>query len=141
MRRSQAIKVLKLVGVWLPALLLALIFFPQGWSKFSDTSGWAVAFRTWGYPDWFRTTIGVIEVTAAAGLLWARTAPFGALLIVMVMLGGMATHLVFEHGRHMTSEVVPLTLALIVLIARRRQLRSARATLSPPSTNKTAPVT
>jgi hypothetical protein len=34
------------------------------------------------------------------------------------MLGAMGTHLALDHGRHLTSEVVPLTLATIVLIAR-----------------------
>jgi len=121
--KSQVIKALKVVAPWVPALLLAVIFIPQGGSKFSDTSGWAAAFRHWRYPDWFRVTIGIIEVTVAACLLWARTAPLGALLIVVVMLGGMGTHLVFDQGRHMTSEIIPLALALIVLIARRRQLR------------------
>lgn len=120
--RVRVIKVLKLAGVWVPALLLVSVFAKQGWSKFSDTSGWAVAFRHWGYPDWFRVTIGVIEVTASACLLWGRTAPWGAMMIVVVMLGGMGTHVAYDHGRHITSEVVPLTLALIVLIGRRHQL-------------------
>jgi hypothetical protein len=39
-----------------------------------------------------------------------------------VMLGAWGTHLVFDGGRHMTSEVVPLVLAVIVLLVRRRQL-------------------
>ena len=100
----------RLIGTWLPAVLLAFIFVPQGWAKFSDTSGWAVAFRHWGYPDWFRILIGVVELSAVVLLLSGRAAVVGALLIIAVMLGAMGTHLVFDHGRHMTSEVVPLTL-------------------------------
>jgi len=124
MRKDSIIKALKLLGMWIPALLLVLIFVPQGWSKFSDTSGWAAAFRGWGYPIWFRVTIGIVELSAAVLLLLGRTAAFGAILIICVMLGAMATHLVFDHGRHMTSEVVPLVLATIVLAIRRRQLNS-----------------
>ncbi|AHG93813.1 hypothetical protein J421_6278 (plasmid) [Gemmatirosa kalamazoonensis] len=112
---------------WIPVVLLLLIFVPQGWAKFSDTSGWAAAFRHWGYPDWFRVTIGVVELTAAALLLLGPAAVAGALLIVCVMLGGMATHVAFDHGRHMTSEVVPLTLALVVLVLRRRDAAEAVA--------------
>jgi putative oxidoreductase len=122
MNRETAVRFAKIIGPWIPALLLVLIFVPQGWSKFSDSSGWAKAFRFWGYPDWFRMLIGVMELSAAALLLLGRTAPFGALLVVIVMLGGMGTHLVFDNGRHMQSEVVPLVLASIVLIARRKQL-------------------
>jgi putative oxidoreductase len=117
--RQTVVRVAREVGKWIPVVLLLFIFLPQGWAKFSDTSGWARAFRIWGYPDWFRITIGVMELLAALVLLWPRTAALGALTIIVIMLGGMGTHLVLEHGRHMTSEVVPLTLATIVLIVRR----------------------
>jgi putative oxidoreductase len=123
MDKAKAIKAAKLVGMWIPAILLVLIFAPQGWSKFNDTSGWATAFRHWGYPDWFRITIGVMELGAVALLILGRTAAFGAILIIIVMLGGMATHIIFDGGRHMTSEVVPLVLASVVLFVRRRQVR------------------
>ena len=126
MQKATVIRALKVIGTWLPAILLVLIFVPQGWSKFSDTSGWAVAFRHWGYPDWFRITIGILECGAALLLLTGRYAAFGALIIIVVMLGGMGTHIAFDGGRHMTSEIVPLTLATIVLLIRRGQLARLR---------------
>lgn len=122
MQKATVIKAAKNIGMWIPAILLVLIFAKQGWSKFDDASGWARAFRHWGYPDWFRITIGVMEISAVVLLILGRTAAFGALLIIIVMLGGMATHIIFDGGRHMTSEVVPLVLAFIVLAVRRRQL-------------------
>jgi putative oxidoreductase len=122
MQRATLVRTAKVIGIWIPAILLVLIFAPQGWSKFSDASGWAAAFRHWGYPDWFRVTIGVVELAAVALLLLGRTAAFGALLIIAVMLGGMATHVIFDGGRHMTSEIVPLVLGSIVLFLRRRQV-------------------
>jgi putative oxidoreductase len=122
MNKTTFVRVAKIIGTWLPAILLILIFAPQGWAKFSDTSGWAVAFRHWGYPAWFRVTIGVLELGAVLLLALGRTAAFGAVVILGVMLGAWGTHLVFDGGRHMTSEVVPLVLAGIVLIVRRRQL-------------------
>jgi putative oxidoreductase len=133
MERATLVRIAKIVGMWIPAILLALIFVPQGWSKFNDASGWSNAFRHWGYPDWFRVTVGVVELAAVALLLMGRTAAFGAILIVVVMLGGMATHVIFDGGRHMTSEVVPLVLASIVLVARRRQV-SQLIQRGPPRT-------
>src|SRR6267143_1974563 len=82
MNRSQVVKAAKTAGTWAPAILLMLIFIPQGWSKFSASSGWATAFRHWGYPVWFRETIGVTELLAAALLLSGRFAAFGATLII-----------------------------------------------------------
>ena len=122
MQTSTIKKAAKTIGIWIPALLLVMIFAPQGWSKFFADSGWARAFRHWGYPDWFRVTIGIMELSAVALLLLGRTAAFGALLIVAVMLGGMATHVIFDGGRNMTSEVVPLVLGSIVLALRRNQV-------------------
>lgn len=123
MSNQSLVRIAKTIGKWIPAVLLILIFAPQGYAKFSDTSGWAKAFRNWGYPDWFRVTIGAIELLAVALLVWRRTAAVGAILIICVMLGAWGTHLVFDHGRHMTSEVVPLVLASIVLFVRRRELQ------------------
>lgn len=129
MEKTALVKVAKIVGTWLPAILLLLVFIPQGLAKFSDTSGWTTAFRHWGYPDWFRMLIGTLELSAAVLLLLGRTAAFGAIIIIVVMLGAWATHLIFDGGRHMTSEVVPLVLATIVLIVRRRQVTNAFARL------------
>jgi uncharacterized membrane protein YphA (DoxX/SURF4 family) len=126
MQKATVIRALKVIGTWLPAILLVLIFAPQGWSKFSDTSGWAAAFRGWGYPDWFRITIGVLECAAVVLLLSGRAAAVGALLIIVVMLGGTATHIIFDEGRHLQSEVVPIVLSTIVLAIRRKQLAGFR---------------
>jgi len=124
MQKSTVINIAKVIGTWVPAILLVLIFAPQGWSKFDDASGWSVAFRHWGYPDWFRITIGLAEISAVVLLLLGRTAAYGAILIILIMLGGWATHIIFDEGQHMTSEVVPLVLASIVLAVRRRQIQS-----------------
>jgi uncharacterized membrane protein YphA (DoxX/SURF4 family) len=129
--RRPIIRVLITMARWLPAILLVLIFAPQGWAKFSDTSGWGVAFRHWGYPDWFRITIGCLESGASLLLLSGRGAALGALIIVAVMLGGTATHILFDHGRHLTSEVIPLTLAVITLVIRRDQLSAMWMALRP----------
>ena len=124
MDKTTVVKVAKVVGMWLPAILLILVFARQGWAKFDNASGWATAFRHWGYPDWFRVLIGILELAAVVLLALGRTAAYGAIIIIVVMLGAWATHLIFDGGRHMTSEVVPLVLASIVLIVRRRSLRS-----------------
>ena len=123
MTRTHLIQAARLIGTWLPAILLVVIFVPQGLAKFQDSSGWAKAFRFWGYPDWFRITIGVLELMGALLLIAGRTAAFGAIIIIAIMLGAMATHLIFEGGRHITSEIVPLTLATVVLVIRRKQLQ------------------
>ncbi len=115
-------KVAKEVALWVICLFLAYVFLKAGGQKFSDSSGWAHAFRVWGYPDWFRIVIGVMEVGAAILVLYPRTAGFGAMLIILVMLGGMGTHLATGRPKQVTSEVFPLTLATVVLFGRRKRM-------------------
>ena len=117
----------RLAAVWIPSLFLVFVFAPQAWNKLSDTGGWAVAFRHWGYPVWFRILIGFLETGGALLLLWPRAAAVGAALIIAIMLGGTGTHIVKDQGRHLTSEVLPITLGTIVLVLRIRMSRmSAR---------------
>jgi hypothetical protein len=115
-------RVLPIIGwtlVWFMTLMLVFVIGKAGIDKFSATSGWARAFTYWGYPVWFRVLIGVMETAAAALLLWPRSAPIGAVLVIIVMLGGMGTHIVKDGGRHMTSEVLPIVFSSIILFARR----------------------
>ena len=114
------------LALWVPTLFLVWVFAQQGSAKFSNTSGWARAFAFWHFPVWFRILIGCIEVIAAILLLTRRTAPLGAALIAVVMLGGMATHIYWKHPSQVTSEILPLALALLVMIGRWRHLSSLR---------------
>ena len=109
------------IVLWVPTLFLVYVFMRQGLSKFSDTSGWARAFELWHFPVWFRILIGAWEVAAAALLLVPKTSPVGAGMIAAVMLGGMGTHFYWGHPGQVTSEVMPLVLSSLILIARLRQ--------------------
>src|SRR6266480_3134547 len=113
-------QVVRDVVLWVFALFLAWIFMRQGIAKFSDTSGWARAFRVWHFPVWFRVLIGVAETSAAALLLTRRTALAGALIIIVVMIGAIATHVYWGRPAQVTSEILPLFLATMVAIGRRK---------------------
>ena len=115
-RRQVVIEVV----LWVFALFLAWVFSRQGIAKFSDTSGWARAFRVWHFPIWFRVLIGVLETCAALFLLTKRTAFAGAIIIIVVMIGAMATHVYWGHPGQVTSEILPLLLATMVAIGRRK---------------------
>ena len=114
--------------LWLFALFLAWVFIRQGVAKFSDTSGWARAFRVWHFPVWFRVLIGVLETSAALLLLTRRTAFAGAVIVILVMLGAMGTHVYWGQPRQVTSEILPLFLATMVAIGRRKSFFLFRST-------------
>ena len=115
-RRRVAIDVV----LWVFALFLAWVFARQGIAKFSDSGGWAQAFRLWHFPVWFRVCIGLAETFAALLLLSRRTASGGAMVIVAVMVGAMGTHVWWGHPGQVTSEVLPLVLATSVAVGRRK---------------------
>lgn len=115
-RRRVALEVV----LWVFALFLAWVFARQGMAKFSDDSGWARAFRAWHYPVWFRLLVGAAETGAALLLLTRRTAFAGAVTIAAVMLGAMGTHIWWGQPGQVTSEILPLVLASIVAIGRRK---------------------
>ena len=125
-RRRVVIDVL----LWVFALFLAWIFVRQGIAKFSDTSGWAKAFRLWHFPVWFRILIGAAETAAALLLLTRRTAFAGAIIIIAVMLGAMGTHIWWGRPGQVTSEILPLVLATIVAVGRRKSFFLRRRTES-----------
>lgn len=117
--------------LWVFALFLVWVFAKQGVAKFSDDSGWAQAFRLWHFPVWFRVAVGVAEVLAALLLLSRRTASAGGLIIVAVMLGGMGTHVYWGRPGQVTSEVLPLFLAAIVAVGRRKWFFLRRPATAP----------
>ena len=108
------------VVLWVFALFLAWVFVRQGIAKFSDTSGWARAFRVWHFPVWFRILIGVLETSAALLLLTRRTAFAGAIIIMVVMIGAMGTHVYWGRPSQVTSEILPLFLSTMVALGRRK---------------------
>jgi hypothetical protein len=57
---------------------------------------------------------------AAVLLLTRRTAFAGALIIIVVMVGAMGTHVYWGRAGQVTSEILPLLLASVVAIGRRR---------------------
>ena len=116
------------VLLWLFALFLAWVFVRQGFAKFSDTSGWARAFRAWHFPDWFRVLIGVAETSAALLLLHRRTAFAGAAIIIGVMLGAMGTHVYWGRPGQVTSEILPLFLSILVATGRYKSFILRRQT-------------
>jgi uncharacterized membrane protein YphA (DoxX/SURF4 family) len=120
------------VILWVFALFLAWVFARQGIAKFSDDSGWARAFRAWQFPVWFRLCIGVAETAAALLLLTRRTAFAGAAIIVAVMLGAMGTHVWWGQPGQVTSEILPLLLATVVAIGRRKSFLLRQRRDTPP---------
>ena len=79
-------------AVWITTFILAAVFVLSGATKFISSEA-PNAFKNWGYPDWFRILIGVLEIAAGVLLLFPKTASIAAITLACIMLGATATHL------------------------------------------------
>jgi uncharacterized membrane protein YphA (DoxX/SURF4 family) len=109
---------------WVVSGLLFLLFILAAVGKLTHSRGQIELFRRFGYPDGLYYIVGLMEVAGALLLLVPRTAPIGASLLALVMLGATGTHLWHqEFGRAAYATV--LLLALVWLALRRRAVSLA----------------
>jgi putative oxidoreductase len=108
----------KTIAVWIVTGLLTFIFVLSGFMKFVNPPEMAEHFAKWGYPDWFRVLIGLIEIGAALALLTPRNAFYGAAALGVVMVGAMYTHLAHDEVPEAVAPLVLLILLALVAYAR-----------------------
>jgi uncharacterized membrane protein YphA (DoxX/SURF4 family) len=120
-------KIAKEIGLWILTVLLVLMFANAGIRKFFENGGWTWMFRHVGFPDWFRIVIGVVETGAALLLLFPRTAAYGAITVIVVMLGALGTNMIAHMpARGFVAPAVSILVAAVVLGARwKRRAASA----------------
>jgi putative oxidoreductase len=81
------------IALWALTILLAAAFAMAGFAKLSAAPQMVENFARWGFPAWFLTLTGAIELGAAILLLIPRASFYGAALLVPTMIGAAATHL------------------------------------------------
>ena len=85
-------------AIWALAILLMVVFVLVGTSKLAGPSAtrWSERFVHWGYPAGAAGLIGVLEIVSGLAVLLPKTRRPAAAMMVGLMLGALATHLV--HG-------------------------------------------
>jgi len=114
------------LALYLVSAFLTIVFL-AGWPKFSNSSGWARAFASWGFPIWFRLLVGGIEVSGGVLLLVPQTAIYAAAALAVIMLGAMGTHIAAGDPAAIYHEAVPLVLLGAVISMHWRRKRAAKA--------------
>jgi putative oxidoreductase len=106
------------VVAWTLQILCAAMFFFAGGSKLVGVPAMVQTFDTIGVGQWFRYVTGGIEVASAALLLVPSLAFFGALLLVMTMVGAVITHLFIVGGSPMPAIVLLAATSTIAWLRR-----------------------
>ena len=79
-------------------ILLAVAFLMAGAAKLSGAEEMIAMYDQIGFGQWFRYLTGILEVTAAIGLLIPRTSLYASALLICVMIGAVVTHLFLIGG-------------------------------------------
>lgn len=101
------------VAGWCLSGVLSVVFLAAGATKFRAPQ-WETRFSGWGYPDWFRIAVGMLEIVCSMLLLVPRARRWAALVLTTLMLGAAGTHLL--HGEA-PRVVVNIVLAALLIAA------------------------
>ena len=115
-------KVLNVI-LWVLQIGAAAMFLMAGFGKLSGDAMMVKVFDTIGMGQWFRYLTGALEVVGAILLLTPWFSALGALLLVAVMLGAVASHLFILGGSPLMAIVLLLVTAIIAWGRRERTLR------------------
>lgn len=105
------------IAGWILAALLAAAYAFAALGKLSGAA--APMFEGWGYPGWFATLIGVVELAGAIGLLVPRLTRLAILGLSGVMLGAVYTHLSNAEGPEVARPLIFLALLWLLWWLRR----------------------
>ena len=110
---------LKKAGVallWTVQILVCLAFIMTGVAKFRAPF-WIDGFARWGYPDWFRVTIGVLEIVGGLLIALPATASYATALLGGILAGAAATLLL--HNENPAAPIVWFVVVVLIGVSRR----------------------
>ncbi len=101
-------------------ILVALLAAGYGLAALGKLAGAQTEmFAGWGYPAWFATLIGILELAGALGLLIPKTTRWAILGLTGIMLGAAYTHLASGEGMQVLRPVIFMALLWAVWWLRR----------------------
>ena len=111
-------------ALWILTGLLSALYLFAGGTKLAGMQMHVEHFAQWGYPQWFRLFVGAWEVISAVLLLIPRVSFYGAVLLVLGMIGAVYTELF--RGQPVMAITPAILLALVSLIAYLRRPMQAQ---------------
>jgi hypothetical protein len=114
------------IALWALQIGVAGMFFMAGGHKLTGDPQMVGLFDAIGIGQWFRYFTGLSEVSGALSLLIPSLAGLGALQLVAVMTGAVATHLFIIGGSPVTAIVLLVSSAIIAYGRRERTLSLLR---------------
>ncbi len=114
----ERVNAAKNAALWALKVVLAAVFLLFGIQKLLGGTTWVQLFAMAGYPEWFRTVVGIIEVVGGIALLIPGLAAYAAIALAVVMFGATFTQLVSGGGWDALASLA--LLVALVVVARLR---------------------
>jgi putative oxidoreductase len=96
---------------WTLTVLAALVYLAAGYAKVSGQEMMVQGFTSYGLPNWFRITIGSLEIIAAILLLIPAFTGMASFGLSLIMIGALACHVMFPP---MAAGIGPLVLLVVL---------------------------
>ena len=110
------------VVLWILQVGAAGMFLMVGFFKLSGDPRMVGLFDAIGLGQWLRYVTGSLEVGGAVLLLIPRLSGLGALLLVSVMLGAVATHLFIVGGSALGATILLIVTGVVAWGRRKRTM-------------------
>lgn len=119
------------IGTWVLRVAAAVVLIQTLFFKFTGARESVYIFTALGAEPWGRIGSGLVELVAAALLLYSRTAVYGAALGLAVMSGAIFAHLtrlgitmpeVGDRGELFALAVITFTCCAVLLFFHRHEL-------------------
>jgi uncharacterized membrane protein YphA (DoxX/SURF4 family) len=104
-------RIVKIIAAWMLRIAFAGLCLLVGTGKIRRPELGARRFAEWGYPAGSHMVVGVLEIIGGVLILVPRSASYGSLLIMTVMVGAIGTHLTHGETRRVISPVGFLLIA------------------------------
>lgn len=111
------------IGTWFVTLIIGI----PGVMKLLNVQALAEKFQAWGYPHNFMYLVGAFELCAAILFLFRRTMTLACGMIVVLMIGAIATHVM---NGETPNAIVPLAVLILACWNTASRRKSARFTPS-----------
>ena len=108
---------LRFMLIWISTCFLAAVFILAGAIKFGDPTA-AEHFRKWGYGDWFRILVGIVELVGGVALLVPRAATAAGAILSVIMMGAIFTLFRAEEGKQVLAPALILWMLIYVAYTR-----------------------
>lgn len=112
--------------------LLALIFLASGLAKLASLEFELVAFERWGYPIWFMSLIGVVEVAGGVGLIIQRFSAAAGAALALMMIGAIGTHVMHSEWGMLAAASTIFLMSAVRAYLGREDVRSLITHLTKP---------